>query len=62
MLVLGLLFALIAATLDSAWGLAAGVARDWLATSPARLRRIGGAGGVMIFGMGVALAFSGRKD
>jgi threonine/homoserine/homoserine lactone efflux protein len=62
MLVLGLLFALIAATLDSAWGLAAGAARDWLATSPARLRRIGGAGGMMIFGMGVALAFTGRKD
>ncbi len=62
MLVLGLLFALIAATLDSVWGLAAGAARDWLATSPARLRRIGGAGGVMIFGMGVALAFTGRRD
>jgi threonine/homoserine/homoserine lactone efflux protein len=62
MLVLGLLFALIAATLDSAWGLAAGAARQWLATSPARLRRIGGTGGLMIFGMGVALAFTGRRD
>jgi threonine/homoserine/homoserine lactone efflux protein len=62
MLVLGLLFALIASTLDSAWGLAAGAARDWLATSPARLRRVGGAGGLMIFGMGVTLAFTGRKD
>ncbi|WP_214405851.1 LysE family translocator [Pseudonocardia lacus] len=62
MLVLGLLFALIASTLDSAWGLAAGTARQWLATSPARLRRIGGAGGLMIFGMGVALAFTGRRD
>jgi threonine/homoserine/homoserine lactone efflux protein len=62
MLVLGLLFALIAAVLDSAWGLAAGAARQWLATSPARLRRIGGTGGLMIFGMGVALAFTGRRD
>jgi threonine/homoserine/homoserine lactone efflux protein len=62
MLVLGLLFAVIAATLDSMWGLAAGTARNWLATSPARLRRIGGAGGLMIFGMGVTLAFTGRKD
>jgi len=60
--VLGLLFALIAATLDSAWGLAAGAARQWLATSPARLRRIGGTGGLMIVGMGVALAFTGRRD
>lgn len=62
MLVLGLLFALIAAVLDSAWGLAAGAARRWLATSPARLRRIGGTGGVLIVGMGVALAFTGRRD
>ncbi|WP_308282570.1 LysE family translocator [Pseudonocardia nigra] len=33
MLVLGLLFAVIAAGLDSLWGLAAGTARDWFATS-----------------------------
>ena len=62
MLVLGLLFALIASTLDSIWGLAAGAARDWLATSPARLRLVGGTGGLMIFGMGVTLAFTGRED
>jgi threonine/homoserine/homoserine lactone efflux protein len=62
MLVLGLVFALIAATLDSVWGLAAGTARAWFATSPARLRRVGGAGGLMIIGMGVALAVTGRKD
>ena len=35
MLVLGLLFALIAATLDSTWGLAAGAGARWFATSPA---------------------------
>lgn len=62
MLVLGLVFALIASALDSAWGLAAGVARNWFATSPARLRLVGGAGGLMIVGMGVALAFTGRKE
>jgi threonine/homoserine/homoserine lactone efflux protein len=62
MLVLGLLFALIAAVLDSTWAVAAGTARDWFATSPARLRRIGGTGGVMIVGMGVTLALTGRKD
>ncbi len=39
MLVLGLVFAVLAAVLDSLWGLAAGTARDWFATSPARLRR-----------------------
>ena len=44
------------------WGLAAGAARDWFATSPARLRRVGGAGGLMIDRMGVGLALTGRKD
>jgi threonine/homoserine/homoserine lactone efflux protein len=62
MLVLGLLFTLIAATLDSVWGLAAGAARDWFATSPARLRRVGGAGGLMMIGLGATLAFTGRRD
>jgi threonine/homoserine/homoserine lactone efflux protein len=61
-LVLGLLFTLIAATLDSVWGLAAGAARDWFATSPARLRRVGGAGGLMLIGLGTTLALTGRRD
>ncbi|GAA1198564.1 LysE family translocator [Pseudonocardia alaniniphila] len=62
MLVLGLLFACIAATLDSMWGLAAGTARTWFATSPARLRRVGGIGGLMMIVMGAGLALTGRKD
>jgi threonine/homoserine/homoserine lactone efflux protein len=62
MLVLGLLFTVIAATLDSVWGLAAGSARDWFATSPARLRRVGGAGGLMMIGLGTTLALTGRRD
>ncbi|WP_300011203.1 LysE family translocator [Pseudonocardia sp.] len=62
MLVLGLVFALIAAGLDSMWGLAAGTAREWFATSPARLRRLGGLGGVTMIVMGAGLAVSGRKD
>jgi len=61
-LVLGLLFTLIAATLDSVWGLAAGAARDWFATSPVRLRRVGGAGGLMLIGLGATLALTGRRD
>jgi threonine/homoserine/homoserine lactone efflux protein len=55
-LVLGLLFALIAAVLDSVWGLAAGSARAWFATSPARLRRLGGLGGLTMVGVGAGLA------
>jgi threonine/homoserine/homoserine lactone efflux protein len=62
MLVLGLLFALIAATLDSTWGLLAGAVRTWFATSPARLRFVGGTGGLMMIGLGVGLAVTGRKD
>jgi threonine/homoserine/homoserine lactone efflux protein len=62
MLVLGLLFALLAAVLDSAWGLAAGSARDWFATSPARLRHLGGTGGLMMIGLGATLALIGRRD
>jgi threonine/homoserine/homoserine lactone efflux protein len=62
MLVLGLLFALIASVLDSMWGLAAGTARAWFANSPARLRRIGGIGGLMMIVMGAGLAISGRRD
>jgi threonine/homoserine/homoserine lactone efflux protein len=62
MLVLGLLFTLIAAVLDSVWGLAAGAARDWFATSPARLRRVGGTGGLMMIGLGATLALTGRRD
>ncbi|OLT08791.1 lysine transporter LysE [Pseudonocardia sp. CNS-004] len=62
MLVLGLLFAIIAASLDSVWGLAAGTARTWFATSPARLRRLGGIGGASLIVMGAGLALTGRKD
>jgi threonine/homoserine/homoserine lactone efflux protein len=62
MLVLGLLFALIAMTLDSTWGLLAGAAREWFATSPSRLRMVGGTGGLMMIGLGIALAVTGRKD
>jgi threonine/homoserine/homoserine lactone efflux protein len=62
MLVLGLLFALLAAVLDSVWGLAAGAARDWFATSPARLSRVGGTGGLMMIGLGATVALTGRRD
>lgn len=62
MLVLGLLFAVLAATLDCGWGLAAGTVRAWFATSPARLRYVGGLGGLTMIGMGAGLAVSGRRD
>jgi threonine/homoserine/homoserine lactone efflux protein len=62
MLLLGVLFAVLAAVLDSVWGLAAGAARDWFATSPARLRKVGGTGGLMMIGLGATLALTGRRE
>lgn len=62
MLVLGLLFCALASGTDGAWALAAGTARDWLARSPARLRRLGGAGGLIMIGMGLGIAATGRQN
>ncbi|ANY07273.1 LysE family translocator [Pseudonocardia sp. HH130630-07] len=60
--VLGLLFVTIGCLLDGMWGLAAGATRDWFATSPVRLRRVGAAGGLVLVGMGIGLAATGRQD
>lgn len=61
MLILGLIFLAIAVVSDSAWGLMAGLARDWFARSPKRLETVGGAGGVMIIGLGASVAVSGTS-
>jgi threonine/homoserine/homoserine lactone efflux protein len=62
MMVFGLVFAIIALLSDSVWGIAAGTARAWFASSPRRLAAIGGTGGLMMIGLGVAVAATGRKD
>ncbi|MET4432714.1 LysE family translocator [Mycolicibacterium sp. 624] len=62
MLTLGVVFLLIAVISDSVWALTASLARDWFAQSPRRIAAIGGAGGVAMVGLGVSLAFTGRKD
>ena len=62
LLVLGGVFVAIALVMDSCWGLAAGTARAWLAGRPHRLERLGGAGGLVIIGLGVRLALAGRRD
>jgi threonine/homoserine/homoserine lactone efflux protein len=61
LLVLGLVFVVIALVSDSAWGVAAGTAREWLRASPTRLEAIGGAGGLVMIGLGLRLAVSGRE-
>ena len=62
MLLLGLLFPAIALVLDSAWAAAAGTARQWLARSPRRLALIGGTGGLVLIGLGLSVAVTGRQD
>lgn len=62
MAVLGLVFVVIALMSDSAWGLAAGTARDWFARSPSRLARVRRLGGVVMVGIGVQVALTGRPD
>ena len=62
MLILGALFPVIALVLDSAWAAIAGTARQWLVGSPRRLALIGGTGGLVMIGLGVSIAATGRKD
>ena len=62
LLVLGLVFQVLALTCDSTWSLAAGTARIWFARSPKRISTLSATGGVMMIGLGGALAFTGAKN
>jgi threonine/homoserine/homoserine lactone efflux protein len=62
MLILGALFPVIALVLDSAWAAAAGTARQWFARSPRRMAVVGGTGGLVMIGLGVSIAATGRRD
>ena len=62
MLILGALFPAIALVLDSLWAAAAGTARAWFVRSPRRMDLIGGTGGLVMIGLGVSLAATGRKN
>ena len=59
---LGTISVLCSLVSDSAWGLLAGTARAWLAGAPHRLARLGGAGGLVMIGLGTRLAVTGRRD
>jgi threonine/homoserine/homoserine lactone efflux protein len=60
--VLGALFAGIALLSDAAWAVAAGTARAWFTRSRRRLELIGGTSGLVMIGIGVRLALTGRSD
>jgi threonine/homoserine/homoserine lactone efflux protein len=62
LMLLGLVWVAVAIASDSTWALVAGQARSWLGSSPRRLEVIGGTGGVLIIGLGVSLALTGRKQ
>jgi threonine/homoserine/homoserine lactone efflux protein len=62
MIILGMLFPVIALALDSVWAVAAGTARQWFARSPRRLAMIGGTGGLVMIGLGISLAATGRQE
>lgn len=62
MLLLGLTFLVLGTIGDSTWALAAGTARAWFARSPKRISALSGTGGVMMIGLGGALALSGAKS
>ena len=62
LLILGALFPAIALVLDSGWAAVAGTARQWLVASPRRLALIGGTGGLVMIGLGVSIAATGRRD
>jgi threonine/homoserine/homoserine lactone efflux protein len=59
---LGVICIVIALLSDGAWAIASGTARQWLGGSSRRLERLTGAGGVMLIGLGVGLAVTGRKS
>jgi threonine/homoserine/homoserine lactone efflux protein len=60
--VLGAICIVIALISDGAWAIASGTARQWLGSSSRRLERLSGAGGVMLIGLGIGLAVTGRKN
>ncbi|MET7767932.1 LysE family translocator [Nocardia sp. NPDC005366] len=62
LLILGTVFIAIALVSDSVWAMLAVSARTWFARSPRRLEAVGGAGGVMIVGLGASVAIGGSVD
>jgi threonine/homoserine/homoserine lactone efflux protein len=61
LLALGLVFMAVALISDSTYAYAAGTARNWFSSSPRRLSRMQGTGGLMMIGLGGSLALTGQK-
>lgn len=61
MIVLGFIFALIAFISDSTWGILAGTARVWLASSPSRLVILRSIGSSVMVALGVYIVLTVRR-
>ncbi len=59
---LGAICIAIALLSDGAWAIASGTAREWLGSSPERLERMTGAGGVALIALGFGLAVTTRRN
>jgi threonine/homoserine/homoserine lactone efflux protein len=59
---LGAICIVIALLSDGAWAIASGTARQWLGSSSRRLERLSGGGGLMLVGLGIGLAVTGRRS
>jgi threonine/homoserine/homoserine lactone efflux protein len=62
LLILGCIFPVVALVIDAVWALAAGTLSQWLSRSPRRLAAIGGVGGLVMIGLGVSVAATGRRN
>lgn len=61
LLTLGSICIAMAMVSDGTWGLLSGSARHWLGRSPKRLARLSATGGVLLVGLGIGLAITGRN-
>jgi threonine/homoserine/homoserine lactone efflux protein len=62
LLAMGAVFPVVGVLSDGLWAVAAGTARAWLARSPRRLALVGGTGGLLMIGIGLNVAITGRSD
>jgi threonine/homoserine/homoserine lactone efflux protein len=62
MLLLSAVSVTIGVTSDSVWACAASGVRSWFARSPRRFALVGGAGGLAMIGVGLAVALTGRQN
>lgn len=60
LLALGAVFVVLAVAYDGSVAVLASRVRDWFATSPRRVERLGGAGGLAMVGVGASLLVTGR--